>query len=116
MNRREFVQAALIGGSAVSALRGGLDPGADDGGASAATAAQLFPTELPELQWQEFRASGFDVPFFTADGGGNMMAGGHLDDVLPGLNGGGKNSMKEGGKYRPKRPWVVPEFFPGWFR
>jgi beta-galactosidase len=60
------------------------------------------------------RAAGFDVPFFTADGGGNMMAGGHLDDALPGLNGGGKNTMKEVGKYRPTGPWFVPEFYPGW--
>jgi len=61
------------------------------------------------------RAAGFDVPFFTADGGGNMMAGGHLPDVLPGLNGGsGKNIMKEIGKYRPTGPWFVPEDYPGW--
>ncbi|HEV7924590.1 MAG TPA: beta-galactosidase [Verrucomicrobiae bacterium] len=60
------------------------------------------------------RAAGFDVPFFTADGGGNMMANGHLDDVLPGLNGGGQDIMKEVGKYRPTGPWFVPEFYPGW--
>jgi beta-galactosidase len=61
------------------------------------------------------RAAGFDVPFFTADGGGNMMAGGHLPDVLPGLNGGdGPGIMKEIGKYRPNGPWFVPEFYPGW--
>jgi len=29
------------------------------------------------------RAAGFDVPFFTADGGGTMMASGHLPDALP---------------------------------
>ena len=60
------------------------------------------------------RAAGFDVPFFTADGGGNMMAGGHLPDALPGLNGGGKNIFKEVGKYRPTGPWLVPESYPGW--
>lgn len=61
------------------------------------------------------RAAGFDVPFFTADGGGNMMASGHLPDALPGLNGGnGKNIMKEIGKYRPNGPWFVPEDYPGW--
>ena len=61
------------------------------------------------------RAAGFDVPFFTADGGGNMMADGHLPDALPGLNGGGgKSIMKEIGKYRPTGPWFVPEFYPGW--
>jgi beta-galactosidase len=61
------------------------------------------------------RAAGFDVPFFTADGGGNMMANGHLPDVLPGLNGGdGPDIMKEIGKYRPTGPWLVPEFYPGW--
>jgi beta-galactosidase len=61
------------------------------------------------------RAAGFDVPFFTADGGGNMMAGGHLPDALPGLNGGdGPGIFKEIGKYRPTGPWFVPEFYPGW--
>jgi len=61
------------------------------------------------------RAAGFDVPFFTADGGGRMMDGGHLPDALPGLNGGsGPEIMKEIGKYRPTGPWLVPEFYPGW--
>jgi len=61
------------------------------------------------------RAAGFDVPQFTSDGGGHMMAGGSLPDVLPGLNGGsGPNIMKEIGKYRPTGPWFVPEFYPGW--
>ncbi|MGA2244901.1 MAG: beta-galactosidase [Verrucomicrobiota bacterium] len=61
------------------------------------------------------RAAGFDVPFFTADGGGNMMAAGSLPEALPGLNGGGgPEIMKEIGKYRPTGPWYVPEFYPGW--
>jgi len=60
------------------------------------------------------RAAGFDVPLFTADGGGSMMAAGHLPDVLPGLNGGGQDIMSEVGKYRPNGPWFVPEFYPGW--
>ncbi len=61
------------------------------------------------------RAAGFDVPLFTADGGGRMMEGGHLPDALPGLNGGGgPEIMKEVGKYRPTGPWFVPEFYPGW--
>lgn len=61
------------------------------------------------------RAAGFDVPFFTADGGGRMMAGGYVPDALPGLNGGsGPDIMKEIGKYRPNGPWLVPEFYPGW--
>ena len=61
------------------------------------------------------RAAGFEVPFFTADGGGDMMAGGSLPDALPGLNGGGGSDiMKEIGKYRPHGPWFVPEFYPGW--
>ena len=61
------------------------------------------------------RAAGFDVPFFTADGGGQMMANGHLPGVLPGLNGGsGPDIMKQIGKYRPTGPWLVPEFYPGW--
>ena len=61
------------------------------------------------------RAAGFDVPQFTSDGGGHMMAGGSLPGVLPGLNGGGgTNIMKEISKYRPTGPWFVPEFYPGW--
>jgi beta-galactosidase len=61
------------------------------------------------------RAAGFDVPFFTADGGGSMMAGGSIPEALPGLNGGGgPEIMKEIGKYRPTGPWFVPEFYPGW--
>jgi beta-galactosidase len=61
------------------------------------------------------RVAGFDVPQFTADGGGSMMAGGHVPDTLPGLNGGGgPDIMKEIGKYRPHGPWLVPEFYPGW--
>ena len=61
------------------------------------------------------RAAGFDVPFFTADGGGNMMANGHLPEALPGLNGGdGPDIFKEIGKYHPNGPWFVPEFYPGW--
>ena len=61
------------------------------------------------------RAAGFDVPQFTSDGGGHMMAGGSLPDILPGLNGGGGTDiMKEIGKYRPTGPWFVPEFYPGW--
>lgn len=61
------------------------------------------------------RAAGFDVPLFTADGGGNMMANGHVPGVLPGLNGGsGPNIFKEIGKYRPHGPYFVPEFYPGW--
>jgi beta-galactosidase len=61
------------------------------------------------------RAAGFDVPFFTADGGGSMMAGGHLLDALPGLNGGsGPGIFKEIEKYRPHGPFFVPEFYPGW--
>jgi beta-galactosidase len=57
----------------------------------------------------------FDVPLFTADGGGNMMAGGSLAGVLPGLNGGNAtNVFKEVGKYRPTGPYIVPEYYPGW--
>jgi beta-galactosidase len=61
------------------------------------------------------RAAGFDVPFFTADGGGEMMAHGSLPDALPGLNGGsGVEIMKEIGVYRSHGPWLVPEVYPGW--
>ncbi len=61
------------------------------------------------------RAAGFDVPLFTADGGGKMMASGQLPGVLPGLNGGsGPDIMKEIGRYRPTGPWFVPELYPGW--
>ena len=59
-------------------------------------------------------AAGFDVPFFTADGGGSMMAGGEIPEALPGLNGGGKDVFEQVGKYRPNGPFLVPEFYPGW--
>ncbi|HXW13032.1 MAG TPA: GH116 family glycosyl-hydrolase, partial [Terriglobia bacterium] len=62
MNRREFVQATIIGGTAASALRAGHPPRGDAGSASSAPAVRLFPTELPELQWQEYRAAGFEQP------------------------------------------------------
>ena len=62
MNRREFVQATFIGGTAASALRAGLPPRNDADSAAAVPAVKLFPTELPELQWQEFRAAGFEQP------------------------------------------------------
>jgi beta-galactosidase len=59
--------------------------------------------------------AGFDVPLFTADGGGSMMAAGSIDGALPGLNGGDAESVfKEVGKYRAKGPYFVPEFYPGW--
>jgi beta-galactosidase len=58
--------------------------------------------------------AGFEVPLFTADGGGNMMKSGNLDGVLPGLNGGsGESVFKEIQKYRPTGPYFVPEFYPG---
>src|SRR5579863_7822085 len=59
MNRREFVQATLIGGTAASTLRAGRS--ANGNGETAATAAnkRLFPIDLPELQWHEFNAEGF---------------------------------------------------------
>jgi len=61
------------------------------------------------------KSSGFEVPLFTADGGGGMMANGHLDGVLPGLNGGsGEDVFKQIKKYRPTGPFFVPEFYPGW--
>lgn len=63
MNRREFVQATLLGGSAVSTMRAGATPTSGAESASAEVpAAKLFPTELPELQWQEFHAAGFESP------------------------------------------------------
>ncbi len=48
MNRREFVQATLIGGSAASTLRAGVSPqaGAANPPAEVPTATTLFPTDL----------------------------------------------------------------------
>jgi beta-galactosidase len=74
-------------------------------------ADHVYTTKIRDME----RAAGFDIPQFTADGGGSMMAGGHVPDTLPGLNGGGgPEIMKEIGKYRPTGPWLVPEFYPGW--
>ena len=71
----------------------------------------VYMSEIRDMD----RAAGFDVPLFTADGGGNMMANGQLPDVLPGLNGGdGPDIMKQIAVYRPTGPWFVPEFYPGW--
>jgi beta-galactosidase len=59
--------------------------------------------------------SEFQVPLFTADGGGSMMANGSLQGILPGLNGGsGEGVFKQIDKYRPTGPYLVPEFYPGW--
>ncbi len=69
----------------------------------------VYTAKIRDLE----RAAGFDVPQFTADGGG-MMAAGHVPGTLPGLNGGGPDIMKEIGGYRPHGPWLVPEFYPGW--
>ncbi len=63
MNRREFVQATLLGGSVTSTLRAG-DPvgsGATEASGEGPT-VRLFPTDLAALQWQEFRATGFEAP------------------------------------------------------
>jgi beta-galactosidase len=74
-------------------------------------ADHVYTAKIRDLE----RAAGFDVPQFTADGGGNMMAGGHVPGALPGLNGGGgPDIMQQIGKYRPTGPWLVPEFYPGW--
>ena len=62
MNRREFVQATLIGGSAASTLRAGVAAKSNAGSTAAAPVARLFPTDLPELQWHEFHAAGFHQP------------------------------------------------------
>jgi beta-galactosidase len=62
-----------------------------------------------------WKKAGMEVPLFTADGGGQMMASGSIDGVLPGLNGGsGEGVFKEIQKYRPTGPYFVPEFYPGW--
>src|SRR5450759_4207399 len=58
MNRREFVQATLIGGTAASTLRAGVTAKSNAGSAAAAPPTKLFPTDLPELQWHEFHAAG----------------------------------------------------------
>ena len=62
MNRREFVQATLIGGTAASTLRAGIAANGKAESATSAPAAKLFPTDLPELQWHEFHAAGFQQP------------------------------------------------------
>ena len=74
-------------------------------------ADHVYTDKIRDLE----RSAGFDVPQFTADGGGNMMAAGHVPDTLPGLNGGdGPDIMRQIGKYRTTGPWLVPEFYPGW--
>jgi uncharacterized protein (DUF608 family) len=62
MNRREFVQATLIGGTAASRLRAGLALKGEGGNPPEAAKGVLtiFPTDLTELQWHEFHAAGFE--------------------------------------------------------
>src|ERR1700677_2764324 len=42
-------------------------------------ADHVYTAKISDME----RAAGFDVPQFTADGGGNMMAGGHVSGALP---------------------------------
>ena len=63
MNRRQFVQTSLLGASVVPKMRAGVAPESDIANTSVAVpGTKLFPTELPELQWREFRAAGFEAP------------------------------------------------------
>jgi uncharacterized protein (DUF608 family) len=61
MNRREFVQTTLIGAAAATTLRAGKTSAGEPATRTAA-ASTLFPTNLAELQWQEFPAEGFAQP------------------------------------------------------
>ena len=62
MNRRQFVQTALIGSSVAGAMRAASSPAAGRQAAAANSASKLFPVELPVSQWQEFHAAGFERP------------------------------------------------------
>ncbi len=59
MNRREFVQATLIGGAGASSTLRAKISAASESVKGTASASTLFPTSLPELQWYEFPAAGF---------------------------------------------------------
>ena len=60
------------------------------------------------------KQAGFTGPFFTSDGGNGMMRAGSIAGVLPGLNGGGSDVFDQINRYRPRGPYFVPEFYPGW--
>lgn len=60
------------------------------------------------------RAAGFTVPLFTADGPSQMPAG-HLDGVLPALNGVvGPEVIKVIDGFQKGGPYFAPEVYPGW--
>lgn len=59
--------------------------------------------------------AGFNVPFITCDGGGQMVNG-HLPGTLPTINGVvGEQVMKTIDRYHPGGPYMVAEFYPAWF-
>ncbi len=60
------------------------------------------------------RDAGFDVPLFSADGP-SQIRNAFVDGVFPGVNGAtGEDILKALRPYRPKGPFFVPEFYPGW--
>lgn len=62
--------------------------------------------------------AGFNVPFYTSDGGTDyMLEGGTLPDVLPVVNFGEApaNEFKALAKFRPNIPHMSGEYWCGWF-
>ncbi len=61
------------------------------------------------------RKAGFDVPLFTADGPIQMPYG-MIPGVLPAVNEEfiGERILTSIGRYRPKGPYFLAEFYPGW--
>lgn len=59
--------------------------------------------------------AGFDVPFITCDGAG-QMPNGWLEGALPTVNGAvGEDIMRSIDRFHPGGPYFVAEFYPAWF-
>ncbi len=66
----------------------------------------------------QFRAAGFDIPFFTSDGGADyLLALGGVEGAIPVVNFGGNPQGEFAAleKFRPGIPQMNGEFWCGWF-
>ena len=59
--------------------------------------------------------AGFNAPFITCDGAG-QMPNGYMKDVLPTVNGSVGEEVKRAiDRFYPGGPYFVAEFYPAWF-
>ncbi len=65
-----------------------------------------------------YRNAGFDIPFFTSDGGAqHLLEAGNVEGALPVVNfgGGPEQEFAELEKFRPAIPQMCGEYWCGWF-